>query len=218
MKKTAKTAMTAALFAAAAGMTACAGSSIASGGENYLGSASDENTSEVSYDPADEEIQDVYGPAPDYEDTTEDITTTEALIEATTEEMQCVYGPPQSLGDLNSDGVCNSSDEVLIRKWLTNGYDPYQEYLADVNNDGSFDNADLIAIHRYIIGKDKDFSYNYDPGDDMAYGVYGPAPDYAEETTSVTTEPITTETAISETTTMVQCVYGPPEAFGSDTE
>ncbi len=179
MKKTVKTLMTAALFAASAAAAMSA------------------------YDPAAEEIQDVYGPAPDYpsieetndiktdeppmtttetdvfdqpvygppwvpqtESTTTTVATNEPPIVTTmqTNPPAPVYGPPwvmidekEWLGDLNLDGSIDVYDMVALRNYLISGedtisVDDWEKLRADVNKDGEVGMADLIMLQKYLLG------------------------------------------------------------------
>ncbi len=175
MKKTIKTLITAALFAAS-------------------------SASMSAYDPAAEEIQDVYGPAPDYPSieetnnvetaeppmtttetevfdqpvygppwfTPDEETTTTAAVDTTpivttmeTNPPAPVYGPPwmmleekEWLGDLNLDGSVDVYDMVALRKYLLShtDADDWEEKRADVNKDGEVGMADLIMLQRYLLG------------------------------------------------------------------
>lgn len=210
MKKTRKTILTAAAFAAAMNMTAASGANILEAGA-YNGEAPQAE----EYDPSEEEIQDVYGPAPDYDVTTTMLetttmltttsvqtvygppwmftTTTEDYVDVTTTMPAAVYGPPVYTGDLNYDGLINALDEIYMRQMVLDE-DSYN-YLADFNRDGKIDVADLVSFRKFLLGK-KDYL------------------DTEEETTTSTTledleEIITTET----TTALPQPEYGPPEWF-----
>ncbi|MBP3268953.1 MAG: hypothetical protein J6M07_11660, partial [Ruminococcus sp.] len=88
MKKTKQTLLTAAAFAAAMNMSAAGNVNAVTLSEAEL------PASLANYDPSADEIQDVYGPAPNYND---DPVTTETLMTQTvpiTTEIQTTYGPP----------------------------------------------------------------------------------------------------------------------------
>ena len=87
MKKTSKTKLMAAMFAAAAGLTGCDHGN--SGVQTVYGPPVTENTTMTSeYDPAKDEVQDVYGPpAAEAEPTTE--------YKPERDKVQLVYGPPE---------------------------------------------------------------------------------------------------------------------------
>ena len=87
MKKSKKTRLIAAMFAAAAGLTGCdqGGSDV----QTVYGPPVTENTTATSeYDPAKDDVQDVYGPP-----VTEAEQTTEYKPEK--DKVQLVYGPPK---------------------------------------------------------------------------------------------------------------------------
>ncbi|MBR1592647.1 MAG: dockerin type I repeat-containing protein [Ruminococcus sp.] len=223
MKKTKRTAATAAMFATALNMAL---GSVTPDTAQLFNAKADE----PDYEPSAEIQEDVYGP-PEYFSTT---TAEEAYDPATETEttMAVVYGPPSmmtttydpaigfeeplygppsffSRGDLNSDGVTDVFDLIRLRKEFveskTNGKNyAYSDY--DVNSDGRLSIADLVALNRFILGKSSSLFYynNYDPDDDpMPQPEYG-APLYFEETT--TSETATETTAVSpqtETTTEI---------------
>ena len=90
MKKTSKTKLMAAMFAAAAGLTGCDHGN--SGVQTVYGPPVTENTTITSeYDPAKDEVQDVYGPP------VTEAEKTEAASEYKPEKdkVQLVYGPPE---------------------------------------------------------------------------------------------------------------------------
>lgn len=90
MKKSRKTGLIAAAFAAAAGLTGCDHGD--SNLQTVYGPPPTENTTFTSeYDPAKDEVQDVYGPP---------VTEAEETQEATEykpekDKVQLVYGPPE---------------------------------------------------------------------------------------------------------------------------
>ena len=87
MKKTNKTAMIAAAFAAALSLTACSGGSSSGKADDVTPGATVSNN---SFDASSEEPQEVYGPPTDFD--------------ASSEEVQDVYGPPVDY-DPSSDNV-----------------------------------------------------------------------------------------------------------------
>lgn len=87
MKKSSKTKLMAAMFAAAAGLTGCDHGN--SNVQDVYGPPVTENTTAMSeYDPAKDDVQDVYGPP-----VTEAEATTEYKPE--NDKVQLVYGPPK---------------------------------------------------------------------------------------------------------------------------
>ncbi len=153
MRKTKRTILTAALFAASMNM-------IPAGTNDVNAVASD-------YDPALEDIQDVYGPAPDYPTPEETTTATPDIptLTTTTEPFQCVpvYGPPWSsvsTEEKKPDMTTTSSDIPLV---TTTTEDPFQcvygppwymmpeeEWLGNLDEDDVVDVYDLLLLRQYI--------------------------------------------------------------------
>jgi len=54
------------------------------------------------------------------------------------------------LGDVNRDGLINSTDKDLVLNYYVSSseLDDEQMYLADVNKDGTVDNVDALAINK----------------------------------------------------------------------
>ncbi len=131
MKKTKKTVMTAALFAAA--MNLAPSGAVESAISNDVGGtvfAVDESDSE-----------DVIG----------DVQN----------EFQGVYGPPwmmlpesQWRGDAYEDGVIDAYDMVELRKILLNGANSdWDAMRADVNGDGEVGISDMVMLQKYLMGQ-----------------------------------------------------------------
>lgn len=56
-------------------------------------------------------------------------------------------------GDLNGDSQVNSTDVILLRRFIAGGYSvSINEDAADVNADGMLNSSDVILIRRYIAG------------------------------------------------------------------
>lgn len=56
-------------------------------------------------------------------------------------------------GDLNNDGKINTTDVILLRRFIAGGYAvKVNEYAADVNEDGKKNTTDVILLRRYIAG------------------------------------------------------------------
>ena len=57
-------------------------------------------------------------------------------------------------GDLNDDGIINSTDVVFLRRYIA-GYDiSIKEAAGDVNDDGLLNSTDVVFIRRFIAGYD----------------------------------------------------------------
>ena len=56
-------------------------------------------------------------------------------------------------GDLNGDGLVNTTDVVFLRRFIAGGYGvTINEAAADVNDDGLLNTTDVVLIRRYIAG------------------------------------------------------------------
>lgn len=56
-------------------------------------------------------------------------------------------------GDLNNDGLINTTDVILLRRCIVGGYAiTINENAADVNGDGRKNSTDVILLRRYIAG------------------------------------------------------------------
>lgn len=56
-------------------------------------------------------------------------------------------------GDLNNDGMINTTDVILLRRYIAGGYAvTVNESAADVNEDGKSNTTDVILLRRYIAG------------------------------------------------------------------
>lgn len=210
MKKTEKTALTAAAFAAVLNVVP-------------MGAA--------AYDPAEEPIQDVYGPPVYFETTTPEAmmpqpdygpmpayttettpVTTDPVITETELYDQPVYGPAPVFGDLDYDGVVDTFDLIKMRKMLSSGEFPDRyDINADINMDGRVTVADLVMLNRFLLGKDKVIGESeiIEPEittttETQFYAVYGPPAWFDQQTDVVSDDPIY-DTESSFTT-----VYGPP--------
>ncbi|MBR3420862.1 MAG: hypothetical protein IKG98_02175 [Ruminococcus sp.] len=235
MKKTDKTALTAAAFAAALNIVPMGAS---------------------AYDPSEEPIQDVYGPPiyfetttveemvpqPDYGPmpawTTETTAVTQDPVITTTEmEAQPTYGPEFFCGDITHDNVVDTFDLIAMRQLFTKnklGKIPYSPE-ADLNYDGKVSLADLVTLNKFMLGNKEFFTketgvpttttektwYQPDPvttTTEMEFvAVYGP-PAWFEESTETTTVPDEIDEPDVTTTTEAQLdpLYGPPSWFGKE--
>lgn len=216
MKKTLKTAMTSAMFAAAIG--------IAAGNLPHSNAAAGQDA------PADEELlmnatagemEDVYGPPswftePEEPDVTEmDEPLREegvAPMPLDTEPVQLAGEPlietePEPIAlsgdvavptyDLNYDNVMSAADLTMMKRALLNGdTDFWYEY--DLNYDGKFDKEDIKALRRMLTGKSRE--------EEEA--------EEAAATTAVTAAAAeTTATTATDPFPVPQPAYGPPEYF-----
>jgi len=181
MKKTLRTVITAAMFAAAnlAALPAAAEELKSDEQSSFEGvSQSEFNKWE---DITGQMGQMFYGPAPNYDlndhsndwkqttttaDDDEKTTTTNSwnfdfytTITTTTVTMpQLLYGAPyvrRYIGDINMDGAIDSFDMIALRKLLVKGYgqSPASESYSDLNGDKKVNMADLILLQRYLLGK-----------------------------------------------------------------
>lgn len=232
MKKTVKTLMTAAVFAAAIGT---------------IPSGTAENSSATDYNPVLDEWQGVYGPPPVTTTLAETTnlqtaygtytpvesettafnpeqmttvavygppiawnTTTAPISETETTPVPTVpvpvYGPPTAwIGDLNDDNRVDVFDMVELRKAYVNymnGSGSINFYRADINQDGVIGISDLVMLQNYILGNIKDFS-NQIPESVST----------EQQTSYANTTAATTAFVTSETEPVPAPVYGPPIAF-----
>ena len=216
MKKTKQTFLTALTFTAALQLANTA--SVNAVTEEEIGSIG----VQVPFNAEMQEIQDVYGPAPDYnypevttatietalnQTTTEIITTygppafrtntTETTIQSTTETL---YGPPRAYftGDFNNDDSVDVFDLIHLKKMLLNKMKDTSSFgsiAADVNRDGEFNVADLVAMQNYILGRIPDLT----------------TPLETTTTTGLKTDTTTTSTiTFKPELTDVYLMYGPP--------
>lgn len=211
MKKTVKTAMTSAMFAAAIGVSA--GNMPVSGASQSAAvrPAEEPQTTEVTT--TDLQLEGV--PVVFEETTTEpdvmfdgeilpETTTTEEVVfegvapmpEETTTEVQLGGDVAVITGDLNYDYRVNAKDLSALKRAILEG-ERYQ-YEHDINDDGVVDKEDVKALRRMLTGKSK-------------------AEEDAEEEAQTTTTTVTDETILTELTTMTETIpaplYGPPEYF-----
>lgn len=191
MKKTEKTAMTAALFAAAMNLAP-------SGTVQSIVSASDgSDSTSVSAAAFDDyadnnyDIAPLYGP-PVTEEMTEPVTEDDDYYNPELYPPQPTYGPVPCYGDVDRDGKVDVFDLVALRKLFTEKTPEeltefYMMGAADVNFDGRVTVADLVSLNKYLIGQiDRVTDVGYDEYEELQ----------VPPTTAVTTVP--------------QVVYGPP--------
>ncbi|MBR4200632.1 MAG: hypothetical protein IKQ91_05085 [Oscillospiraceae bacterium] len=219
MKKTLKTVMTSAMFAAALGITA---------GNAPVSAAETADVPDVL--PTEESLMErtaetmvcVYGP-PEYftepeqtgttvtdaalRDEDETMTGTEPLRPAGVAPVITETEPPEEIvlpgevplpvTDWNSDGKMSAADLSYMKRMLLEGDSYYYRYEGDLNYDGRFDKEDIKALRRMLTGKSKE-------------------EEDAEEAAKQTSAPVMTSLKTTETTTIFdipQPAYGPPEWF-----
>ncbi|MBR4200633.1 MAG: hypothetical protein IKQ91_05090 [Oscillospiraceae bacterium] len=209
MKKTLKTAMTSAMFAAAIGIAA---------GNAPSGSAAAEQNAvpseEQLMDATTEEMNEVYGPPSWFTEPEAGTTFEEPLREEGVAPMETETEPVQLAGeplietepepvalsgdvpiptyDLNGDNVSNAADLTMMKRALLRN-DLNFRYEYDLNYDGRFDKEDIKALRRELTGKSKE-------------------EEDAEEAAKQTSAPAATNIKTTETTTIYdipQPDYGP---------
>lgn len=200
MKKTLRTAMTSAMFAAAVGVSA--GSMPAGSASAQTGSAeTPADGSTVTTTTDDLQLEGVPVVFEETTTTTDDLHFDGALVvpeetTVTTEPALELGGDiPIIEGDLNYDFRVNASDLTLLKRAVLEHYQNI-DGRDDLNGDGQVDKEDVKALRRMLTGKSK-------------------AEEDAEEAqqTTVTEEAILTELTTA-TETIPAPLYGPPEIFG----
>ena len=166
MKKTKQTLLTAAAFAAAMNMSAAGNVNAVTLSEAEL------PASMANYDPSAYEIQDVYGPAPNYND---DPVTTETLMTQpvlTTTEIQTTYGPPiwrwddttttpttstttetvPLYGPMPAYTTTTTTTEPLVQPV----YGPPQIFYqkGDINGDQVVDSLDMVVFRKHLLDEE----------------------------------------------------------------
>lgn len=233
MKKTLQTAMTAAMFAAAAtamtaGVSALPENSQVEALEMFAQNAAAPGTTTMT----------LYGPPP--VDFTDDFGEEETTFTSTVEtdpftpydtDPVVLYGPPSFLyehGDLNTDRKFDARDLTLLKQELLR----YQRYLKenpesnitideyiwdsarlDVNDDGKIDKEDIKALRRMLTGKSKE----QEDAEEHAGEETTTTPTTTMTSTTTTfsgpTQTWPTTTASTVLTTMTMPLYGPPWVF-----
>jgi endo-1,3-1,4-beta-glycanase ExoK len=61
--------------------------------------------------------------------------------------------PATNKGDLNEDGIINTNDYVILRRYILEIDFPNQQQkqIADINNDGEINTMDAVLLSRYIL-------------------------------------------------------------------
>ena len=211
MKKTLKTAMTSAMFAAALGITA---------GNAPVSAAGTADAPDML--PAEESLMDrtaetmvcVYGPPeyftePEQTETTalEETVRLDGVAPMETEPLHPAGIAPIELPgeaalpiyDLNNDNVMSAADLTVIKRAMLNEEVSYSMEI-DFNYDGTFDKEDIKELRRMLTGKSKEEE------------------DAEEAAVTTGNTDALTESASTATTTVPdfnipQPVYGPPEYF-----
>jgi len=149
MKKTKQTLLTAAAFAAAMNMSAAGNVNAVTLSEAEL------PASLANYDPSADEIQDVYGPAPNYND---DPVTTETLMTQpvlTTTEIQTTYGPPVWMWNetITTTTTITTSIDTMTTVPL---YGPPQIFYqkGDINGDQVVDSLDMVVFRKHLLDEE----------------------------------------------------------------
>lgn len=208
MKKTAKTAMTSAMFAAAIGISA--GNMPVSGASQSAAQPAEEpQTTEVIttdlelggvtvvYEESATTEPDVMFEGEALPETTELVLAGVAPMpeETTTTEVQLGGDIAPIEGDLNYDYRVDAKDLSGLKRAILEG--ERYNYYHDINGDGVVDKEDVKALRRMLTGKSKE-------------------EEDAEEAQTTTTA-VTDETILTELTTMTETIpaplYGPPEYF-----
>ncbi|MBO5571884.1 MAG: dockerin type I repeat-containing protein [Ruminococcus sp.] len=169
MKKTKQTLLTAAAFAAAMNMSAAGNVNAVTLSEAEL------PASLANYDPSADEIQDVYGPAPNYND---DPVTTETLMTQTvpiTTEIQTTYGPPIWRWDDTSTTSIDTTTTTSTTTVPVPLYGPMPAYTTttteplaqlvygppqifyqkgDINGDEVVDSLDMVSFRKYLLDEE----------------------------------------------------------------
>ncbi|MDQ2085531.1 dockerin type I repeat-containing protein [Herbivorax sp. ANBcel31] len=67
------------------------------------------------------------------------------------------------LGDLNRDGVIDSTDYILLRRYILKTIDDsdihFINHVADLNGDGEINSTDAVLLRRYILGQINTFKH-----------------------------------------------------------
>jgi len=228
MKKTKQTALTAAMFAAAVGMTACSKlpmQEVNSEPDIYYYSAEENKPVSVSLMRGD-----INGDG--------DITVEDAvLLQKYLKNQQTFTKKQFQRADLNQDGIVNVFDTVAQKRVLIYGnwVLEYEPEFTETTEEPTEEIPQPVYGPPEIFETTEPTETDYDPETDFPVDVYGPPWDF-EETTELVTEtipqPVYGPPEIFETTEPTQlteteyhpeteeqvCVYGPPEWFEETTE
>ena len=169
MKKTEKTALTAAIFAAAMCGTANTASepveAVAyTSTTSVVGSEFVGNQPAISPDAIKElnsKMAAVYGPPPSYEDSED---TEEDVVTTTRTTTVPLYGPPRTTTVTPVSDEQETTTDFVIAELQTNGQPVYgpASFFGDVNNNGRTDVFDLILLRERFAKNDTTYSFMAD--------------------------------------------------------
>lgn len=179
MKKTEKTALTAAIFAAAMCGTANTASepveaaAFTSTTTSVVGSEFAGNQPAISPDAIKElnsKMAPVYGPPPSYDDSD---NSEEDVITTTTRKITTVYGPPRTTTVTPVPDEQETTTDFVIAELKTNGQPVYgpAPFYGDVNDDGRTDVFDMILLRERFAKNDTSYSFMADVNYDLKISV-----------------------------------------------
>lgn len=179
MKKTEKTALTAAIFAAAMCGTANTASepveaaAFTSTTTSVVGSEFVGNQPAISPDAIKElnsKMSPVYGPPPSYEDSE---NTEEDVITTTRTTTVPLYGPPRTTTVTPVPDEQETTTDFVIAELQTNGQPVYgpAPFYGDVNDDGRTDVFDMILLRERFAKNDTSYSFMADVNYDLKISV-----------------------------------------------
>ena len=220
MKKTLQTAMTAAMFAAAAtamtaGVSALPENSQVEALEMFAQNAAAPGTTTMT----------LYGPPP--VDFTDDFGEEETTFTSTVEtdpftpydtDPVALYGPPSVFyesGDINMDRKLDARDLSNLKRILLSGQEYWDRGMVDVNGDDIFDVEDIKAFRRKLTGKTKEQEEAEERERQGEETTTTPTTTMTSTTTTFSgpTQTWPTTTASTVLTTMTMPLYGPPWVF-----
>lgn len=178
MKKTEKTALTAAIFAAAMCGTANTASepveaaAFTSTTTSVVGSEFVGNQPAISPDAIKElnsKMAPVYGPPPSYDDS----DNSEEDVITTTRKITTVYGPPRTTTVTPVSDEQETTTDFVIAELKTNGQPVYgpAPFYGDVNDDGRTDVFDMILLRERFAKNDTSYSFMADVNYDLKISV-----------------------------------------------
>lgn len=179
MKKTEKTALTAAIFAAAMCGTANTASepveaaAFTSTTTSVVGSEFVGNQPAISPDAIKElnsKMAPVYGPPPSYDDSD---NSEEDVITTTRTTTVPLYGPPRTTTVTPVPDEQETTTDFVIAELKTNGQPVYgpAPFYGDVNDDGRTDVFDMILLRERFAKNDTSYSFMADVNYDLKISV-----------------------------------------------